>query len=349
MGLRNLLDKTITGSGLAQLALATSRNRLRILCYHGIWTAPGPHFGDKLFMSPEKFASRLALIRSLGLNVMPMREAVQALRERRLPPKATAITIDDGWSTSFSHMLPLLERYGFPATVYVQTERIDARAPVADVALRYALEHTRVDTLLLDDLPAHGMVEALALVLRTEQDKGAAFDVLERMFAALPVHEHRHLLAEVFARLGIDPAPFARCKAFDLCDESALVEADRKGFEIALHTHTHGLGDFSAEKVATEIAQNRASLARILGRPAEAFRHFCWPSGDYTAQAITHLRVTDIDMATSCDLDLARANSDPLALPRILDGQTTSDEAFLVAMGGLQNWIDRFGSLVRRH
>lgn len=348
MSARDLVDRVIERSGIGTRALARGTDKLRILCYHGIWSAPGPHFGNKLFMSPEKFEARLALIASLGLEVLPMREAVEALRERRLPPKAAAITIDDGWATTFSHMLPALERYGFPATIYVQTERIEAKAPVTDVALRYALENTRETTLSLAGLPVPETPSPDSISLSAGHEGVAAFDTLEAIFARLPLARHRALLGTLFERLGLDLAALERCKAFDLADEDTLVEAHRRGFEIALHTHTHGLGDFSEASVKSEIAANRASLSHILDRPAESFRHFCWPSGEYTAQAIAHLAATGVDIATSCDLDLASDSSEPLALPRILDGQLTSDEAFLVAVSGIQTWVERASALVRR-
>jgi peptidoglycan/xylan/chitin deacetylase (PgdA/CDA1 family) len=347
MGARDLLDRAIARSGIGRLALTRTQSRLRILCYHGIWAAPGPHFGNKLFMSPEKFEARLALIKSLGLEVMPMREAVLALRKGRLPPRAAVITIDDGWATTFSHMLPALERCGFPATIYVQTARIEARSPVADVALRYAFEHTSMKAMSLSGM-AFGTSSGLAsLSVEHEGDKARVYGMLEELFASTPLREHRALLEKVFQRLGVDMEPLARCKAFDLCDESALVEADAKGFEIALHTHTHGLGDFSVERVTAEIEQNRASLARILGRPSDTFRHFCWPSGEYTPQAVSHVQATGIDLATSCELDLASAESNPLLLPRILDGQGTTDEGFLVAVSGLQTSVDRASAFIR--
>lgn len=348
MSARDLLDRAIDRCGIGTLALSGSARSLRILCYHGIWAAGAPHFGNKLFMSAEKFEARLALIRSLGLNVLPMREAIRALFDRRLPQRAAVITIDDGWATTFSHMLPALERYGYPATIYIQTERIEARAPVADVALGYALEHSRADGISLEGLPAPARAASQAAALGDAQSRQQTFAVIEQMLAHASVDEHRSLLGDLYLRLGLDTGLLARNGPFDLCNENDLVEAQRKGFEIALHTHTHSLDDFSEYAVSTEIARNRASLSRILDRPPESFRHFCWPSGDYTPQAIAHLRASGVDLATTCDLDLATAKSDPLALPRLLDGQLTSDEAFLVGVSGLQRWIDRLGSLVRR-
>ncbi len=347
MNPRDLLDRAIDDSGIGRLALNHGARRLRILCYHGIWAEPGPHFGNKLFMSPGKFEARLALVRALGLEVLPLREAMQALVDGTLPSRAAAITIDDGWATTFSYMLPALERQGFPATIYVQTERIEARAPVADVALRFALENARADEVSLEGLPAPAAPTPARVPLRCVQDRQRAFAAIEPMFVRTPVEAHRALLADLYSRLGLGARLLAPGGPFDLCSENDLVEAQRKGFEIALHTHTHGLGDFSRDAVTDEIARNRASLSRMLDRPAESFRHFCWPSGDYTPQAIRSLRTTGIDLATTCDPGLATAKSDPLALPRFLDGQLTSDHAFLVAVSGLQRWIDRLGSLAR--
>jgi peptidoglycan/xylan/chitin deacetylase (PgdA/CDA1 family) len=348
MSARDLLDRLIDKTGLGTRALAHGRDKLRILCYHGIWDASGPHFGNKLFMSPEKFEARLALIASLGLQVLPMREALQALRAGRLPPKAAVITIDDGWATTFSHMLPALERFGYPATVYVQTERLEARAPVTDVALRYALENTSAAFLSLAGLPTLVPGADNDLDLSSSQKKEAAFDRIESLFASVPLAEHRGLLHTLFERLGLPAEALGRAKAFDLASEDELVEAERRGFEIALHTHTHALGDFSEASVKAEISMNRASLSRILGHPPQDFRHFCWPSGRYTSQAIAHLAATGVDIATTCDLELANERSHPLALPRILDGQLTSDEAFLVAVSGIQTWVDRASALVHR-
>lgn len=349
MSARTWIDRTLNRTGIGRLALALGSGRLRILCYHGLWTAPGPHFGNKLFMSPEKFEARVDLMKALGLEVLPMIDAMRLLNAGRLPPKATVITIDDGWSTTFSHMLPILERHGYPATVYVQTERIDLHAPVADVAIRYAVENTRVPTLDLTRLSTAPGSPQESIPLRTPAEKAHAFAMLEGLLAKMPVARHRDLLSELFPRFEIDMSVFERCGAFDLTDAASLGSADRKGFEIALHTHSHSLGDLSSERIAAEIARNRSSLSAILGRPADRFKHFCWPSGEYTREAIEGLRETGVEIATTCDFGLVHSGSDPLALPRLLDGQTTSDEAFLAEVSGARSSIGKVISMFKLH
>src|SRR5690606_8957963 len=130
-------------------------------------------------------------MKKLGLEVLAMSDAIRLLREQHLPPKATVITIDDGWASTFTHMLPVLERHGYPATVYVQTERIDLNAPVADVALRYAIENTREERLRLADLDPTSEAPDTALPLHSAIEKQAALDALDAMFTKIPISRHR--------------------------------------------------------------------------------------------------------------------------------------------------------------
>jgi hypothetical protein len=48
-----------------------------------------------------------------------------------------------------------------------------------------------------------------------------------------------------------------------------------------------------------------------------------------------------VDVATSCDFGLATASSDPLRLPRILDGELTSTAEFLTMISGLKDLAAR--------
>jgi len=322
------------------MALASASGRLRILCYHGIWAAPGPHFGDKLFMSPEKFEARVQLMKRQRLEVLPMADALARMRAGRLPQRAAVITMDDGWASTFSHMLPVLERHGYPATVYIQTERLEAQAPVSDVALRYAVENARVPVLVLPDRYRDDDGEPRGpFPLEDAVQRATAFLGLERRCAALPLGCQRGFLRDVFGALELDIDELERSKAFDLATDAALADAHRRGFEMALHTHTHSLGDFSAERIAAEISRNRVGLASMLGLAAESFRHFCWPSGDYTAEAMACMEGLGIEVATTCDFGLAHAGSPWLALPRILDGQSVSDDAFMLAVSGVRSWM----------
>jgi len=124
-------------SGLSSLARAATGSQLRILCYHGAWVTPGEPFGNCLFMGPAQFEARMARLKRSGLPVLALGEAVERLAAGDLPPAAVVITIDDGWVSTHTHMLPVLERYELPATLYATTWYAQRDLPVVNVAIDY--------------------------------------------------------------------------------------------------------------------------------------------------------------------------------------------------------------------
>lgn len=78
----------------------------------------------------EQFEAHLAEITSGGWSVLPLSEALAALRERRaLPERSLAITIDGTHESVFLEAWPRLKRAGLPATVFVATNALDRAIP----------------------------------------------------------------------------------------------------------------------------------------------------------------------------------------------------------------------------
>ena len=120
------------------LARRFTSNGVRILCYHGIWLGRDSFPGDAMFMRAETFRNRLDTIRRLGYPVVPLDTAVAALEGKcQVPRNALAITIDDGWYSTYAEMLPALRERGMPATLYVDSEHLRTGLPVPHVMARY--------------------------------------------------------------------------------------------------------------------------------------------------------------------------------------------------------------------
>jgi len=56
-----------------------------------------------------------------SFNVMRLDQALIALRNNRMPPRAVAITFDDGYRSTHDLALPILKKFNLPATVFVTT------------------------------------------------------------------------------------------------------------------------------------------------------------------------------------------------------------------------------------
>ena len=78
----------------------------------------------------DQFEAHLAEIARGGWSVLPLSEALAALRDRRpLPERSLAITIDGTHESVFLEAWPRLKRAGLPATLFVATNALDRAVP----------------------------------------------------------------------------------------------------------------------------------------------------------------------------------------------------------------------------
>jgi peptidoglycan/xylan/chitin deacetylase (PgdA/CDA1 family) len=86
-------------------------------------------FGDNRFpstnISTDVFEAQLKFLKENNYNVLTFGDAIALWQSGEpLPAKATILTIDDGYLSFYTHGWPLLKKYGFPATIFIQTETI---------------------------------------------------------------------------------------------------------------------------------------------------------------------------------------------------------------------------------
>ena len=128
--------------GAFRLAQYLTRSRLRILCYHGFAIGDEADLLPLMFMRATTFERRMSLIAQRGLRVVTLDRAVELLRSSQVSRAETVITLDDGWATTLSVGVPILQRYGFPASVYVTTQHLGSDCRVFNVALNYMIRKT---------------------------------------------------------------------------------------------------------------------------------------------------------------------------------------------------------------
>jgi peptidoglycan/xylan/chitin deacetylase (PgdA/CDA1 family) len=326
--MRTLILRLAQACGFFALCRWLTRGQLRILCYHGIWLGPPPHYGDRLFMSPKTFAQRMQMLARNGYRVLPLDVAMDRLRKGSLNARDVVITIDDGWQGTERHMLPELARLGFPATIYVPTRNVIDAEPVLPVLVSYLMQRAGSDV-------ARQRVEALLPPPRAGTDPAALDDRLLDWLEAMQDSRAREGgLQRVGAALGIDVTALVESGAFSLMTPDALRRAVAAGIDVQLHTHGHSMHGMDATQLAHELRCNRAALAGILGIVPASFRHFCYPSGEHDSRAFPVLRADGVETATTTEFGLARRGDSPLALPRILDGESTSDIEFEARLSG---------------
>jgi peptidoglycan/xylan/chitin deacetylase (PgdA/CDA1 family) len=77
----------------------------------------------------RRFARQMAFLRRGGFSVLDLEAALACLRgDRATPPRSVVLTFDDAYDNFVDYALPVLSRYGFPATVYAISGWLGQRA-----------------------------------------------------------------------------------------------------------------------------------------------------------------------------------------------------------------------------
>ncbi len=93
----------------------------RILMYHMVRDAiPGKKF-NSLRVSPKNFERQIKYLHDTGWHSYTMSEIVA--QKDNLPEKSVVITFDDGYQDNLINALPVLQKYGFKATIYLVNDR----------------------------------------------------------------------------------------------------------------------------------------------------------------------------------------------------------------------------------
>ena len=97
--------------------------RVAVLSYHKIGP-PAPSGWETWFYIPEAvFANQLTALRDGGWQPVDLATFLQGLTEpERLPERTAFITFDDGYRSVRELALPLLERFGYPAVLFIPTD-----------------------------------------------------------------------------------------------------------------------------------------------------------------------------------------------------------------------------------
>jgi peptidoglycan/xylan/chitin deacetylase (PgdA/CDA1 family) len=96
-----------------------------VLMYHSV-RADAPPATRRLSVHPTAFAQQLDTLAENGCTTVTFAALGEALRTGRpLAERSVVLTFDDGYADFHEQALPLLDRHGFTATVFVTTGWLD--------------------------------------------------------------------------------------------------------------------------------------------------------------------------------------------------------------------------------
>lgn len=309
------------------------RQRLMILCYHGVSLEDEHEWRPFLFIRPEQLERRLEILRKGNYTVLPLGEALERLYRNDLPPRSVAITFDDGTYDFYRQAYPRLKQFGFPVTVYLTTYYSDLRCPVFNLICYYMMWKARNQRTL--DLTEFGVPRTVALTSLVERQE--AVDLIGRVAdeKGLTGLQKNEIAARLAERLKIDYQKLVSKRILQLMTPQEVGELAAEGVDFQLHTHRHRTPTAEA-LFRKEIRDNREHIAQSA---AGVKTHFCYPSGAYRPEFLQWLSSEGVVSATTCDTGLATTQSNPLLLPRLVDTTGRSDVEFESWVNGIAHFF----------
>lgn len=96
------------------------KDRGVILMYHSV-----TDHQDRFYaVSSKTFADQMRYLKERVHSVIRLTNLVERISRKENLRGALAITFDDGYRDNYSEAFPILKKYGFPATIFVVTDRI---------------------------------------------------------------------------------------------------------------------------------------------------------------------------------------------------------------------------------
>lgn len=284
------------------LAPAGERARLSILIFHRVLADADPlRFGE---VTAEAFHWQMELV-SKQFNVLPLGEAVACLKEGRLPARALCITFDDGYLDNWELALPILKRWGLPATFFVATGFLNGGIMWNDALIETVKAAPGPEL----DLSAVGL--PCYAIGHMDQRRDTLTKLINTL-KHLPLMERQGRVEQIVQQASVSLPDNLMMNAEHV---RVLYES---GMEIGGHTANHPiLASLSPEAARQEMVLGKNTLEDILG---EEVKLFAYPNGrpgrDYNSAHASMASELGFTAAVSTAWGAARKDSDIYQLPR---------------------------------
>jgi peptidoglycan/xylan/chitin deacetylase (PgdA/CDA1 family) len=261
---------------------------LLLLMYHRVLPLDDPRAQQEepgMIVSPETFRLHMSLIKQSFETIHLSRWLELKNSNKSLPLRACAITFDDGWADNYEFAYPILQELEIPATIFLVSDMVGKN----DSFWPQRLSHLLTDIAQhYSEKPNNSSLDWIAMLpcsytfskIEPDQEQLSEIIAAAKSFSDIEIHRRLDLIEE---DLGIPakqnkPSILNWEQVNEMCD-SGLIEAGS-------HTcnHIRLTGDREEDQLQQEIISSKEKIETRTGREVKTF---CYPNGDYSAQALS--------------------------------------------------------------
>ena len=146
----------------------------RTLLYHSITDKLIENEWPENTTPKDLFCIQMKYLSDNNYNVISCDTALEHItKNKEIPPRAVAITFDDGFKDNYRNALPALKKYSFPATIFLAADYLNNPPYNAEILNQSEIREIRTSGII--DFGCHGLTHrALTTLGREELDKEIA-------------------------------------------------------------------------------------------------------------------------------------------------------------------------------
>ena len=297
-----------------------------ILSYHRVARPELDPWG--LRVSPENFAQQISVLRQFG-SPISLPDFASSYQNGTAPERAIVVTFDDGYLDNLTHALPLLKKYGVPATVFISTAYTDQ-----DYFWWEALEHVFLRSnrlpqsliLQLNDGPMEWELgdasyyetvqyERDCISCKWRGERGSRIRIYHEVYDVLWSLGHAQrlqLVNDIILWAGMDRRSFSDSRPMNAEEIKTMGHQDI--ISIGAHSVNHlPLDEKPIHIQESEILGSRRVLEHVLNRPVNTF---AFPHGKFCDESVNILKTNEFLCACTTRESGVERSTDPLLLPR---------------------------------
>lgn len=282
---------------------------------HGICESKTDPYIEKLHLNKDDLISVIKFWKRIGVKFISMKE-LTVLSQNKFRHRGPWIhfTFDDGYRNNLVHLLPVMEKFHIPFTVFITTNFIGKNEFLPSTSIRIAILHTNKEI----------TIEGYQLnKTTTREERIKIADALTAKYKYSPVSEGRTLLTAIQSLLYQEE--WANYKIqyendLPMSYEELRKIASSQLCHIAAHTHTHTIlhANQSDEIIHEELCKPIQKLKAYTNYDIDSL---AFPNGtpqDFTPKVISEAQKAGYQTIFTTIQGLVNAKTDALSIPRYI-------------------------------